>query len=157
MSVVLSQHRWPSLAQDLAVMTVPGSPLTELDQVCATYGISEKELKEVLTIPAFQALFKTALDGFKSQGNAAGARYRAGTLSQALSEKLFRDASRGDMDAKDAIKFLEILLKTAGLYDSKETTVATQVNVGVNLPLPRSLSGGKLKHAFPAEVLDVSV
>lgn len=130
-------------------MTVPGSPLTELDVIYTTYGISDTELKEILTIPSFIELFKTALEGFKAQGNAAGAKYRAATLSQALSEKLLRDASGGKMESKDAIKLLEILLKTAGLHDAKEVAVNTQVNVGVALPLPQSLRGTSLKHAFP--------
>lgn len=139
------------MAQDLAVMTVPGSPLTELGVIYKTYGISDSELKEILTIPSFQELFKQALDNFKAQGNTAGAKYRFGTLSQSLSEKLYRDASSGNMEAKDAIKFLELMLKAAGLHDSKDVAVNTQVNVGVALPLPQSLRDSKLKHAFPAQ------
>ena len=113
MSVILSQTRWPSLALDLAIMTVPGSPLTELNTIYETYSLTQNELREILNNPYFQQLFNDALEQVKAQGNKAGAAYRAMTLSQALSEKLFRDANGNRMEPKDMIKFYELLLKSA--------------------------------------------
>lgn len=146
MSVILSQTRWPSLALDLAIMTVPGSPLTELNTIYETYSLTQNELREILNNPYFQQLFNDTLEQVKAQGNKAGAAYRAMTLSQALSEKLFRDANGNRMEPKDMIKFYELLLKSAGLLDNKDTQVNTQVNVGVALPLPTGLNNPKLKH-----------
>lgn len=148
MNDTLSQLRWPSLAQDLAVMTVPGSPITSLDAIYKTYNITEDELRDILKVPYFQQLFKNSLETFKAQGSKAGQIFRATSLSQALSEKLFTDALRGDMEAKDSLKLLELLMKGAGLFDKTDggTQVNTQVNVGLNLPLPKGLRNHKLDH-----------
>ena len=65
-------------------------------------------------------------------------------------EKLFRDAYSGEMDSRDALKLLDMLVKVAGLADAKETTqVNTQVNVAVPLPLPKGVA--KVAHALPTE------
>ena len=35
----LSPARWPSLAQDLAIMNAPSSPITDLSQIFSAYDI----------------------------------------------------------------------------------------------------------------------
>lgn len=144
----LAQFRWPSLARDLAVMLLPDSPLTDVAVVRTKYGVSEEELRTILTIPHFQELFGEAVDYFKAQGNKAGARFRASILSDSLAEKLYNDAMNEEMKSSEAIKLLELLLKTSGALEKDGTTVATQVNVGVSLPLPRGLKNPKLKHVL---------
>ena len=70
------------------------------------------------------------------------------TLSQALLEKMFRDAHQGLLENKDALKLLELMMKSAGLLDTKEATqVNTQVNVAVPLPLPQGVA--KVAHCLP--------
>lgn len=157
MSILDSRLHWPSLAQDLAVMTVPGSPITELDQILRSYGISSKQLKEILTIPTFQDLFKKSLQAIEQQGTKAAHIHRATTLSQALSEKLFSNAMTDKIEAKDAIKLLELLLKSATLLDGKESAqVNVQTNVGVALSLPQGLNNPKIRHLAPKqEAIDV--
>lgn len=151
--ILLAHPKWPSLAQDLAVMTVPGSPISDLSYIYRTYGLSEADLKTVLMIPEFQELFKKELERCKALGDRAATVYRFGSLSQALSEKLFRDAISNEMETKDAIKLLELLLKASGLNEDKTPQVNTQVNVGVTLPLPKGLSNKKLNHL--PETMDV--
>lgn len=154
---ILATTRWPSLAQDLAVMYVPGSPITNIQQILETYGLTPAELKQIIEIPKFKEMVEIEQERFRSQGAVAGAKYRFGTLSQALAEKLYRDANDNKIDAKDTIKLLDLLLKASGVTEEKGTSVNTQVNVGVQLPLPKSLKETKLKHAFPvveAEVVD---
>lgn len=147
MSLVLSQLRWPSLAQDLAVMTVPGTPLKELAQIYAAYNITDAELREIIKIPEFQKMFHKEKERCKAEGSQAGVVYRFSSLSQSLSEKLFRDAMDSDMDSKDAIKLLELLLKAARLLDTKDAPqVNTQVNVAIPLALPTGLKNTKLAH-----------
>lgn len=160
MSILESQLHWPSLAQDLAVMTVPGSPITELDQILRSYSISSKQLKEILTIPSFQKLFEKSLKAIEAMGTKAAHIHRATALSQSLSEKLFRDAMADGtrMKAQDAIKLLELLLKSATLLDGKESAqVNVQTNVGVALSLPTGLNNPKIRHLEPrqAEAIDV--
>lgn len=150
-ALVLSHLRWPSLAQDLAIMTVPGTPLTDLQAIYDTYGVDEQSLKELLAVPEFQNMFKTELERCKAQGSKAGVLYRFGTLSQALSEKLYRDAIASQMEMKDAIKFLELLLKAGGMLNDKEQSVNTQVNVGIALPVPQGLKNPKLNHLAVAQ------
>ena len=151
--VMLAHPKWPSLAQDLAIMTVPGSPITDMSYIYQTYGLNEAALKTVLVIPEFQELFKRELERCKALGDKAATVYRFGSLSQALSEKLFRDAINNEIEAKDAIKLLELLLKASGLNEDKTPQVNTQVNVGVALPLPKGLSNKKLQHL--PETMDV--
>ena len=134
-------------------MTVPGSPISDLSYIYRTYSLSEADLKTVLMIPEFQELFKKELERCKALGDRAATVYRFGSLSQALSEKLFRDAISNEMETKDAIKLLELLLKASGLNEDKTPQVNTQVNVGVTLPLPKGLSNKKLNHL--PETMDV--
>ena len=141
----LSQVRWPSLARDLAIMSAPDSPLQDIDQVAESYHISVDDIRKLLLLPEFQGMVKDELARVKAEGGRAGAVYRFATLSQSLAEKLYNDAM-GPMESKDAIKFLELILKCAGFMDTKEAQVNTQVNVGVHLPLPQGLSNKKLAH-----------
>lgn len=144
--LILSRFRWPSIVQDLALMTVPGSPIKGLGAICQTYNLTEAELKSLLQVPQFKEMLKTALAEMQEQGGRGGARRRSLILSQALSDQLFRSAINGGMEAKDAIKFLELQMKSAGLLAEDKTQVNTQVNVGVKLPLPIGLDNPKLKH-----------
>ena len=157
MPVDFSQFRWPSLAQDLAVMMAPGSPITNIEQIYRTYDIDEPTLRHLLTVPKFKEMFSRALADMRSQGTRAGHLYRAQSLAQALAEQLFTAASTGKMDAKDAIKLFELLLRSGGLLDGgkEATTVNVQTNVGVALPLPQGLSNPKLNHLKIAEATDV--
>lgn len=134
-------------------MTVPGAPVTDLAQILQTYSLTSDQLKDILKIPTFQHLFDKALKGVEALGSKAAHIYRATALSQSLSEKLFRDAMTdgGKMEAKDAIKLLELLLKSATLLDGKDTqNVNVQANVGVALSLPHGLSNPKIRHLAPA-------
>lgn len=142
----MTELQWPSLSRDLAVMLLPDSPFPDIQVILSKYSITDDELRGILMIPRFQVLFKEAIDYFKAQGNRAGAKFRAAILSDSLSEKLYVDAMRGDMKSQEAIKLLELLLKTSGSLEKDGTQVATQVNVGVNLPLPYGLKNPKLKH-----------
>lgn len=158
MDGALDYLKWPSLARDLAVMTVPDSPIDDLDKILTTYGIDREELAKLVLHPEFQPLFQKELELCRNQGTRAGQIYRFSTLSQALSEKLFKDAmGLGDnsMKAAEAIKLLELMMKAAGLQDTKDAPVVNvQTNVGVQLPLPTGLSNPKLKHL---EMSNVSV
>ncbi len=108
------------------------------------------KLKEILNIPTFQNLFEKSLKSIESQGTKAAHIHRATTLSQALSEKLFTNAMSGSIEAKDAIKLLEILLKSATLLDGKDPSpVSVQTNVGVSLSLPYGLNNPKIRHISP--------
>ena len=155
MSITLSQLRWPSLAQDLAVLAAPGSPIDSLDQIYSSYDITEDELNALLKVPLFQKYFKAAVDELKALGSRAGAMYRAGTLAQGVSEKLYRDFLAGDIKAPDAIKFLDLLYKASGMMDKQQAQVAVQVNNGIHLPIPVGLDNPKFNHlAAPLEVTD---
>lgn len=148
MSLAISQFHWPSLAQDLAVMLVPGTPLTNIEQIYATYNIDEQDLRELLEIPEFRDLFRKEKAQYKAEGKHAGAMYRFNSLSQSLSEKLFSDAMASAMDGKDAIKLLELFMKAARLLDIPKDApqVNTQVNVSIPLPIPTGLKNPKLSH-----------
>ncbi len=147
MQNLLSPARWPSLAQDLAIMNAPSSPITDLSQIFSAYDIDEPTLCRLLTTPKFQVMVKTAMQDMRALGNKAAHVYRSQTLAQALSEHLYTQAISGAIEAKEALKLLELLLKSSGLMnEGKEATVNVQTNVGVNLPVPQGLSNPKLDH-----------
>lgn len=148
-----AQGQWPSLAQDLALLTIPNSPVQGIEDVCATYDLTRTELKEILTVPYFQKLFERALQDVQSLGSTAGVKYRAMILSQTLAETLFRQANNGELEAKDALKLLELLFKASGLEkDSGSAQVSTQVNIA--LPIPQGVT--KVAHCIGSlEATDV--
>ena len=78
--------------------------------------------------------------------------YRAGTLSQALAEKLFRDAISENMKPAEALKLLELLYKVSGSMNTEQQVVNTQVNVGVAIPVPEGMKNRKLDHLRSANV-----
>lgn len=141
-----AQKQWPSLAQDMALLTIPNSPVEGIDDVCATYGLTKDELKSILTVPYFQKLLEQALADVQALGSAAGVKYRAMILSQTLAENLFRQANSGMMEPKESLKLLELLFRAAGL---EKTAGSAQVNTQVNiaLPLPRI---NKVAHCLEA-------
>lgn len=148
-----AQGQWPSLAQDMALLTIPNSPVQGVDDICATYNLTRSDLKEILTVPYFQKLFERALHDVQSLGSTAGIKYRAMILSQTLAENLFRQANNGEMEAKDALKLLELLLKASGL--EKDNGVA-QVNTQVNIALPIPQGIAKVAHCLePMEATNV--
>lgn len=146
----MDQNKWPSLAQDLAVMMVPDSPITDFEQIYRAYDLTKEELTQILTIPKFQNLYEAALNDFKNQGQAAGLLYRTRHLSASLAEDLFKQALNHQFEPKDALKLLELLMKASGLFKDKEQAqVNTQVNVGFSLPVPKGLK--KLQHLEAVE------
>lgn len=142
-----SQSQWPSLAQDLALLSVPNSPVGGIDSICRSYNLTRAELKEIIAIPYFQRLMDVSVQEVQKYGSKAGSRYRALFLAQALAEKLFRKANSGEMKDPDMLKLLDTLLKTAGLADKDQTT---QVNVQNNIALPFPQSVAKVAHCVPA-------
>lgn len=150
MSTVLSVQRWTSLARDLALISLPGAPVSELDDVLRTYGLTKAELKYILEVPKFKSLLQKEREEFEAQGPNAGMKQRTAMLAQALSEKLFRTSMSDSMEHKESLKLLELLLKSSGMMDEKAQTVQVQTNVGVALPLPQGLNNPKLKHCEKA-------
>lgn len=146
--ILRSQAEWPSLAQDLALLTIPNSPVHGLDDVCETYHIAKNELKEILQVPYFQKLFERALADVQALGSAAGVKYRAMILSQTLAETMFRQANSGQLEVKDCLKLLELLFKASGL--EKDNGMA-QVNTQVNIALPIPSGVAKVAHCLPVE------
>lgn len=152
MSVICTQTQWPSLARDLAILTLPGSPV-DMQDIFNTYGLDRASLTEILQNPAFLSMFDKEMSLCERAGDKAVVRYRATTLSQALAEKLFKDAINSTMEAKDALKLLDLLLRASGITEEDKTSpVAVQTNVNVALPLPNV---AKLSHCFPEKALDV--
>lgn len=156
MAYALSQLRWPSLAQDIAVIAVSETANKDYSDICKNYGITDDELAEIISVPKFRMLFEHAVNDCKASEKARHTVVeRFTTLSQSLADKLYRDAQSGTMDHREAVKLLELLLKAAQLTDTKTNQVNTQVNVGLSLPLPTGLTNPKLNHLQPKEALDV--
>lgn len=143
-----AREQWPTLARDLALLTIPDSPAKDLDNVRATYGLSKEELKAILAVPYFQKLFARFLEDVQTLDSKGAVKYRAMLLSQSLAEKLYLQASRGELEAKDSLKLLELLFRAASLdRDAGAAQVNTQVNIA--LPIPQGVA--KVAHCIPVE------
>lgn len=130
----LKEHlRWPALAQDIALITIPNSPINGIQEVCDAYGITQPELRDILSVPYFQQLLDTSMQELQKQGSRAGLRYRAMILAESLAEMLYRRANSGQMKDADALKLLDSLLKASGI---EKEPAGTQVNVQNNIALP---------------------
>lgn len=144
--MAVQKTRWPSLAQDLAVLSIPGSPL-DIADIYRIYNTTETEVAAMLTDPEFRKLVVTASRRFEAYGDKAAAVYRASTLAQGVSEKLYNDFMAGDVKPQDAVKFLELLYRASGLDSGqKGPQVAVQNNMTVQLPSPAGLTNPKFNH-----------
>lgn len=148
MADLLKEHmRWPALAHDIALITIPNSPISGIQEVCNAYGLTQSELRDILTVPYFQQLLDGSMEELKKQGSKAGLRYRAMVLSGSLAEMLYRRANSGQMKDADALKLLDSLLKASGL----EKDNGTQVNVQNNIALPFPSGVKKVAHLVAVE------
>lgn len=139
--------RWPALAQDIALITIPNSPINGVQEVCDAYGLTKAELREIVAVPYFQQLLDTSLQEVSKQGSKAGLRYRAMILAESLAEGLYRRANSGQMKDADALKLLDSLLKACGI----EKDAGTQVNVQTNIALPFPQGVKKVASFIPVE------
>lgn len=143
------QMRWPALAQDLALIAIPNSPINGVREVCDAYGITEPELRDILAVPYFQQMLDSSMRELQKQGSKAGIRYRAMILAQSLAEMLYRRANSGEMKDQDMLKLLDSLLKASGI--DKDTGAGTQVNVQTNIALPFPPGVKKVASLVPVE------
>ena len=144
--MAVQKTKWPSLAQDLAVLSIPGAPL-EIDDIYRIYRTTESEIADLLKEHDFSKLVVAAAKRFEAYGDKAAAVYRAASLAQGVSEKLYNDFMQGDVKPQDAVKFLELLYRASGLDNNqKGAQVAVQNNMTVQLPSPTGLSNPKFNH-----------
>lgn len=148
MSKLAARDQWPSIAQDMALLTIPNSPVEGVEDICRTYHVTKEDLRDMLSVPYFQKLFERSLADVQALGNSAGMKYRAMVLSQAMAEALFRKFNEGAMEAKEALKLLELLFKASGL--DKDNS-GTQVNVQANIALPLPKGVAKVSQFIPVE------
>lgn len=149
MSNPLKAHlQWPALAQDIALITIPNSPINGVQEICDAYGITQPELREILAVPYFQQLLDSSMQELKKQGSKAGLRYRAMILAESLAEMLYRRANSGQMKDQDALKLLDSLLKASGV---EKDASGAQVNVQTNIALPFPPGVKKVANLIPVE------
>lgn len=144
----VGSFQWPALAWDVALATIPNSPIRDIQELCQSYDMTLDELKRILAVPHFQYLLDSSLQELQKQGSKAGLRYRAMVLAQAAFEQLYRKMNEGRMKDADALKLLDSLIKAAGL--DKDTGAATQVNVQTNIALPFPQGVKKVAHCIEA-------
>ena len=145
--MAVTRTRWPSLARDLAILTLPYSPVS-MEDIFRTYETDKDEIAGLLANPEFVKRFEKEMAVCEQAGDKAVVRYRTSTLSQALAEKLFRDAMGDVMKPGEALKLLDLLLKVAGLMTEEKTTTNVAVQTNVTLPLPHV---EKIAHCFAVE------
>lgn len=131
--------KWGLIARDIVLLTSAGAEVSySAEDIARTYNLTSVEFVELVQLPAFAELVKTEAARVKSLGAQAGHRLRAEMLASDLQERLYMRASIGDMDDKQAIQLLTILLRTAGLEAPVQETAGASampsINIAFNVP-----------------------
>lgn len=143
------QHQWPTIARDIALMTQPqvGATYSAAD-IAEAYDIPESEFVSLLKLPVFIELMKAEMARIRELGPFAGQRMRAEALVTDLQERLFIRAKSGEMEDKQMLQFLSILMKSAGMdapVEAKESSTVQQTAVNIAFNIPK-LDNPKLAH-----------
>ena len=121
------RSEWGAIAQDIVMMSTDSGG-------AATYTADDV----ALTLPAMKELIAAEKARIHDLGVNAGARIRAEALASSLQETLYRRALNGQMDDRQAVQLLSILMRSAGTDAPPETKEAersqTQVNIAFNIP-----------------------
>lgn len=154
------QHRWPLIARDLVLMAQPGCGSSyTLSDVAQHYDLTTEQLTALMQLPSFENLLKSEMARVKAMGPSAGFRLRAEILAGDLQERLYLRAQSGDMEDKQMLQLLAILMRSAGIDTPAEpisTASAPAVNISFNIPkLPTNRKLAHLMKQPQTNVIDL--
>lgn len=156
------RSEWGAIAQDIVMMSTDsgGAATYTADDVADNYGLTPDELNLLLTLPAMKELIAAEKARIHDLGVNAGARIRAEALASSLQETLYRRALNGQMDDRQAVQLLSILMRSAGTDAPPETKEAersqTQVNIAFNIPKIAGKKFAKLSACAQNKVVEPS-
>lgn len=141
-------HKFPNIAKDIALMGMPTSgAVVSFETIAQAYNISLDDLEYIMSLPSFKTMVNSEVERYKSLGPHGGFKIRSEMLATDLQEKLYQQAITTNMDAKDKIKLLEVLTKSAGIgteqNKNEEQPQGNGVSVTINFP---RLDNPKLNH-----------
>ena len=147
------RSEWGAIAQDIVMMSTDSGGADN-------YGLTPDELNLLLTLPAMKELIAAEKARIHDLGVNAGARIRAEALASSLQETLYRRALNGQMDDRQAVQLLSILMRSAGTDAPPETKEAersqTQVNIAFNIPKIAGKKFAKLSACAQNKVVEPS-
>lgn len=150
--LVSIQYKWASIARDIALMSQPyvgGTEFTAKD-IANRYELSNAEFILLMKTPAFLEILKAELVHIKELGPHAGHKLRAEAMLIDVQERLYIRALNGEMEDKQLLQFLAVLLKSAGLDGGMENktdaVVQNQTAVSIAFNVPKLPSNKKLSH-----------
>lgn len=156
------QHQWALIARDVAMLSQPHQgTLYSAEQIATTYDITEEEFAVLCSLPVFIEMVRSELERFKAMGPFAGHRIRAEAMAADIQEQLYLATKSEALEPKYTIRFLEMLLRSAGLdapIESKKAE-ASKSGVGVNVTInvPQLPNNRKLDHLTGnASVIDTA-
>lgn len=158
------QHQWPMIARDIALMTQPqnGTAYTAAD-IAKSYGIPDADFVMLMRLPVFIDIVKSEMARLKELGPFAGHRMRTEALVTDLQEQLYMKAKSGDMEDKQVLQLLSMLMRSAGLdtpIDNKQDAAPiTQTAVNISFNVPKLPTNKKLAHIMAqpqTNVIDIT-
>ena len=141
------RSEWGAIAQDIVMMSTDsgGAATYTADDVADHYGLTPDELNLLLTLPAMKELIAAEKARIHDLGVNAGPRIRAEALASSLQETRYMRALNGQMDDRQAVQLLSILMRSAGTDAPPETKEAerpqTSVKIAFNI---HKIEGKKL-------------
>lgn len=143
------ERQWPLIARDIVMLMTPvaGASQFSASDIAATYHLTDDQFAALLQLKAFQKLLEQTMADARQLGPKAGVRMRAESMAMALQEKMFSKAMAGDLEEKNVMQLLSMLLRSAGIEQPPEQAAAAAtknlVNIAFNIP---NLRNKKLAH-----------
>lgn len=134
-----SRHQWRSIARDLYISrTFKNGTLISLTDICEHYDLSRSDIKSLIDIPEFKSMLLAEKEKAEQYGDKAEHMFRAEEISARLSESLMNKSLAGNMEAKDELKLLQLMMTSAGIDAPADRKDKSQVNqqVAVQLVIP---------------------
>jgi hypothetical protein len=138
------RHLWASIARDMVLMTLP-QPSRDTavgpEAIRGTYGLSAAELVQLMSIPAFKAIFQREVRLSEELGLRAAHAFRTAEMASDTAQTLYRRLQNPDIKLDELIKGYVALARSAGLdaipVPKIQAVAAGSANVAVRINLPQ--------------------
>lgn len=134
------RHLWPNIARDLVMMNESSADPVHPTTIAATYKLTPLELSELISLPAFKAVFYVEAQKAKDLGPKAAFQLRAQAIFADLTETVYCRLKEPKVDSSVLLSGYKFMAEVAGLIDKDKgggkagNTNGPAVAIQINLP-----------------------